>query len=92
MTIPDLNQRIEETGAQLAHYQQQQEKFTSDYWNFRQRCNHYDQMVKEKGEADQSVLKFKQEQEKLCPVINNMVSTTDHFFIGCVILQFSGCF
>jgi len=73
-----LNQRIEETGAQLAHYQQQQEKFTSDYWNFRQRCNHYDQMVKEKGEADQSVLKFKQEQEKLCPVINNMYTQLNH--------------
>ena len=71
--IEFLKQKVVETGSALDQYRQLQEKFTSDYWTFKERCHNENVLRQEKGDADPYVVKYKTENEKLRGAISNQV-------------------
>lgn len=70
--IEILKQKANESAAELDLYRQLQEKFTSDYWTFKERCQYYDHLRQEKGDTDPNALKYKSENEKLRGAISTM--------------------
>ena len=71
--IEFLKQKVLETGSALDQYRQLQEKFTSDYWTFKDRVHNCECLRQEKGDADPYVVKYKTENEKLKGAISSQV-------------------
>jgi len=69
--IEFLKQKVLETGSALDQYRQLQEKFTSDYWTFKDRVHNCECLRQEKGDADPYVVKYKTENEKLKGAISS---------------------